>query len=137
MAAEIPLIEWALSRVDLLSLRIQRNTWTNEWCLGQHDLKASMILGGHSFEGRGFSSNENVALVVAISECIERAVAFANNLSTSSGVACHDSVEAARMSAINELIERDRFFCHFFLKHPFLKLKSRRSKSFFFMQNKN
>lgn len=116
------LIRWFLSSADKYSIRVTRYTWTKEYLPGLCDYGVSIALDGRSFQGRGTDFDEQIALSKAIAEAFERAVGFKLGLINSNGLAAHVTKDLAVKTASLELIERDRFLCHFLLRQSFFNL---------------
>src|SRR3989338_3968986 len=100
------LIDWALSRHQLLDLKVTKLTWVDEWIPGHFDFNTQISVGSEVFKGRGFSNNIEIAMVKSIAEALERAVCKYNGIH-SSGVAAHTDKIQAQINAKTELIERD------------------------------
>ena len=115
--------EWLLKRYRELSLKVTQVDGTQEWLPGCCDLQVSIALGGRQYIGRGVAEDSDLALTKAGAEALERAFCFEHNISTC-GVAVHTEEQSAKINARNELVERDRFFCHYLTATPFEEVKS-------------
>ena len=120
MDAHKRLNSWLLSRYRELSLKVTQLHWVDEWMPGISDLQVSIVLDGRQYVGRGVAESSDLAFTKAGAEALERAFCFEHNISTC-GVAVHTEEGAARENARNELVERDRFFCHYLTRTPFEK----------------
>ena len=109
---------WLLSHYKSLALKVTQLDWIQNWMPGHYDFQVSITLEGRQHIGRGVDNNSDLAFTKAAAEALERGFCFENHISTS-GVAVHTEESAARENAKNELIERDRFFCHYFTATPF------------------
>ena len=118
------LSHWLLNNYKSLGLSAIEFNWVDEWLPGFHDFQVSLSLGGRTFKGRGIEKDQLLAFTKAGAEALERAVCYENGVSTS-GVALHTDRELAKENAKNELIERDRFFCHFLTRSPFRKMSTK------------
>ena len=112
------LTKWLLNNDKALKLKVTKVRWVDEWLPGFFDFSIKIELNGIKFIGRGVDENQGVAFVKAGSEAIERAVCNSNSIPTF-GVAAHTELHKAKENAKLEVIERDRFFCHFLTKTPF------------------
>ena len=116
-------LAWVLSKSSEIDLSIQRLGWISEVMPGFTDIRCRISLKGRHYYGWGADLNEDTALLKSLSECFERYVTDEHGLTNSSGVAAHLDQNGACTNAINELIERDSFLCHFITRTPFKRLK--------------
>ena len=123
------LSRWLLDNYKTLELRSTQFNWVSEWLPGFHDFGVSITIGGRIFHGRGMASHSQLAFEKAGAEAIERAFCYENGIS-SSGVAAHPQIKLAQIKAQDELIERDRFFCHYLTKTPFQKMSMENFSSY-------
>lgn len=93
----------------------------------------TITVDGKTSRGSGISRTPEKAFLTAVSEAIER-IAFEHlfNRPTSSGIAVHTDSKMAGIKASSELIERDRFFCHYLTQTPFSDLTE-----YFFSKHKD
>lgn len=114
------LSRWLLDNHKALKLRATQFKWVEEWLPHFHDFEVSIVVDGRTVKGRGIDQNSDLAFTKAGAEAIERAICIGKGLS-SCGVAVHTENKLAKINARNELIERDRFFCHYLTKTAFQK----------------
>lgn len=92
----------------------------------EHIISIRGKISGHEILACGEAQDEATAQAKAISEFVERAtlVTFGKLLGarTSNGWSAHPNAEAARSSAICELVERDAVLAHWYLKRPFREI---------------
>lgn len=120
MADSSKLAAWLIDNAEALNLQVKRLHWVTDWKLaGYSDLEVSIDIDGRTFVGRGTAPGEDLALLKAGAEAIERAYCGGHQIHTT-GVAAHTTDEAAKENVLNELNERDAFFCHYYTKKPFL-----------------
>ena len=112
---------WLLGHYRQLSLKATQVRWIREWFPGYCDLQVSIVLDGKEHIGRGVAEDSDLAFTKAGAEALERAFCFEHNISTC-GVAVHTDEQSARENARNELVERDRFFCHYLTETFFNKV---------------
>ena len=112
---------WLLNNHKQLALKATQFHWTQDWMPDYCDLEVSIVLNGKQYVGRGMDKNSDFAFTKAGAEALERAFCFEGNVATC-GVAVHTDEKLAKENAQNELIERDRFFCHYLTKTPFKKI---------------
>lgn len=120
MAHSSGLTDWLILHSDALELEVNHFTWTKEWLPRYTDVSISLRWKGNSFIGRSLALNEEESLVKAGAEALERLAQAQNEIPTSNGMAAHFSREAAHEGGLRELVERDRFLCHFLTSTPFL-----------------
>lgn len=125
MAHSGKLTDWLLRYSQALELQVNHFTWTKEWLPLYTDVSVCIRWKGNSFIGRSLAINEEESLIKAGAEALERLAQAQNNISTSNGMAAHFSWEAAREGGLRELVERDRFLCHFLTNTPFLPFAER------------
>lgn len=118
MEIENSLIDWIESKRGDLKLEATPLGWINEWIPGGSDINLKIEVEGKEFVGRGTSGSQQLSFVKAFAEAYERVVAYSNNLRSSNGVAAHTEIEKAQLSAMREMIERDRYFNHHYLELP-------------------
>ena len=114
---------WLLRNYRKLALKATQVHWTRDWMPGCFDLQVSIVLDGREHIGRGVDKDSDSAFAKAGAEALERAFCFEHNISTC-GVAVHTNERLAEKNARNELVERDRFFCHYFTQTPFEEIDS-------------
>jgi hypothetical protein len=74
---------------------------------------------GHLSIGFGADPNRRRAQLKSAMEAIERRLVIDNGWKHSSGTSLHVVPGVARQTAINEALERDAFFCHFYSQTSF------------------
>jgi hypothetical protein len=109
----------SLARLD--QIQVQEFTWPKAISLDWSQYKISIFHGSNEITGFGTDPVGDTALIKAFMESIERSYLTLGNssLKTSNGLAAHFSKNLACSNALNEIIERDSFFCHFLTKTPF------------------
>jgi len=108
----LPLEKWIYENADKLNLKVVSYTWPRYFGLNYFDISVSMIYENKKYVGRGTASDEQNALLKASVECIER-IFCSFNKTSSNGVAAHYDKNIAQQNALNELLERDSFFCSY------------------------
>ncbi len=119
MAHTSRLTSWLLANAERLKLSAHRYTWPDEWLPGYYDFHVSIEVGGKQFAGSGLSLSEDEAFLKAGAEALERCIHASTGRANTNGLAVHELPAAAQKNALEELIERDAFFCHFLTKIPF------------------
>lgn len=115
------LAQWLLNHSKELDLQVKKLSWIKEWYPELSDIEVSIKVNDKVIIGRGIANTPDLAFTKAGAEAIERAVCIENEMN-SCGIAVHTDEELARDNAKNELIERDRFFCHYLTQTPFYDL---------------
>lgn len=95
-----------------LEFKVIKYSWTKEFYPSFTDLGFVFSFNGKKYSGRGSDTNEEIALVKAAMEAIERCVCLCQGINTS-GVAANVVLESAMTSAKIELIERDAALNHY------------------------
>jgi len=115
----VSLEKWIYENADKLNLKVVSYTWPRYFGLNYFDISVSMIHEKKKYIGRGTALDEQNALLKASVECIER-IFCAFNKTSSNGVAAHYNKNIAKKNALNELLERDSFFCSYLTlaNHP-------------------
>ena len=114
------LSRWLLDNSKDLHLRATQWKWVEEWIPQFYDFEVTIVIDGQTVKGRGIDINSDLAFTKAGAEAIERAICRENHLATH-GVAVHTEYKLASINARNELVERDRFFCHYLTRTAFQK----------------
>lgn len=107
---------WILNNVHSLNLKIERVEWIRNWFPQYNDFR--ITLPDNSLSGRGIDDDEDLALLKAFSELVERLVCLDYQIH-SNGVAVHHDLSLAMENARNELIERDAILCHHLTGKPY------------------
>lgn len=110
--------QWLLKHTSVLNFKATKGKWVSEWLPRFHDYQVNISLEGKSYQGHGIDQDEELAMIKALSEAIERAICTKYNIN-STGVAVHSNIDEAISTAKRELIERDIFLCHFLTNKPF------------------
>lgn len=105
MANQETLTNWLLAHQDQLDLRVKNCTWIGSVFPGWHDLDVSITIAGQRFNGRGSSSDGDIALCKGFCEAVERFVCSSYEI-RSHGVAGHYSPDQAKENARLEYVER-------------------------------
>ena len=79
------------------------------------------LSNGSRIIGRGTDQSNEIAVLKAIVECVER-ICVRRSFENSNGWAGHLNLRSAESNAKLELIERDLYLCHFLTKRPFMKI---------------
>lgn len=118
-------IQWILEHAHQIQLSVKAYNWSeviNTDC-GIKDCQASIIFNNKKYIGRGTALNEDDSFLKAIGEAFDRYLFDLSDQLTTNGFAIHSTPTNAKVNAISELIERDRFFCHFLTETPFYESK--------------
>ena len=105
-----------------IKFKVTRFNWISEFLPYYTDLNFEFIFKDQKYNGRGTAQSEELALIKAAAEAIERCVCAQYKIHTN-GVAFHFDIDAAKLNARNELIERDLALCHYLTQTPFQHLK--------------
>ena len=120
--SESPLYQYLLENRKKLNLSIKEHPWPKLYKNFQcFDYSVCLSWNQHAATGRGTDMNKEIALLKAGAEAIERWGQKDYALPSSSGLAVHTNTSKALENSKNELIERDAFYYHFLLLHPFLR----------------
>lgn len=117
------IIEWSLKYSDELFLQVEYYTGLRSFFPDLFDIGIFIKIHNQTYYGRGSDENEEVAYCKALSEAIERSILAIYNLKNSNGLAVHPDLDIAIKNAQDELVERDAFFCHYFLNKGFHEVK--------------
>ncbi|MGK5084249.1 hypothetical protein WDW37_13215 [Bdellovibrionota bacterium FG-1] len=114
---------WAFLHRETLQLQVTEFAWPKQLDLKLSDIEVRLTLDNRPFTGRGTAATSELAFDIALAEALERGVQYSARQSgqTYAGFAAHITEELASQSSIQELIERDSFFCHFYTQTPFLE----------------
>ncbi len=104
-------------------ISIKQLDWTAQYDLELYDYLIELQIGQFKTTGRGTDKDETTAIQIAFSEAVERLVIKEHNISNSSGCAVHLDQAQSSINSRNELIERDCFLCHFYLRSDFRKTR--------------
>ena len=120
MVIQTKIKRWIETSAVDLDLRILQLGWPKTWAPAFTAIQVTASIGGLDFIGQGIDVDQDIAVIKATVEAIERSVKDVHGLHSSSGLAGHGTCEQASINARNELVERDAFFCHYLTKIPFL-----------------
>lgn len=120
MANSGGITDWLVLHSKALALEVNHFTWTKDWLPRYTDVSISLRWKDKTFIGRSLALSEEESLVTAGAEALERLAQAQNEIPTSNGMAAHFSRDAAHEGGLRELVERDRFLCHFLTGTPFL-----------------
>lgn len=114
------LLSWILQNIEGLRLSAQVNNWKSLMGEDYHDCKTAVYLNDQLYEGRGSSQSEEIAFLKGFCEAIDRA-SFVDSgaRGSTNGLAVHPDPAKAEEYARCEIIERDKFFCHYLTKARF------------------
>lgn len=117
------ILKEATDLIDVLDLRIEKiNSTKNMFSFMEHAVCRILTADGKKVSGRGMAFNERSAFEKAIGEALERYIYISDgSFPNTNGMALHSSIEIARRSAFQELMERDAYLCHYYTKTPFFR----------------
>lgn len=119
MVSNSRLKDWLNSQIDTIDVSFTELNWPLKYQIPLYDFACNLSIEDKIFHGRGTSAFMDEAIIKSFVESCERFSLKKNGLKNSNGVAFHENHELAKTSALNELIERDSFFCHYLTKTPF------------------
>lgn len=122
------IIDWSLEHSEELFLQVEYYTGLKIFFPSLFDIGIFIKINEKTYYGRGSDENEEIAYCKALSEAIERSVLEIYKLENSNGLAVHPDLNIAISNAQDEIIERDAFFCHYFLNRGFFEIKISNSK---------
>lgn len=122
------IIDWSLKYCEELFLQVEYYTGLKAFFPSLFDIGILIKINDQTYYGRGSDENEEVAYCKALSEAIERSILEIYKLENSNGLAIHPDLNTAISNAQDELIERDAFFCHYFLNRGFFEIEISSSK---------
>lgn len=96
-----------------LNIKGNNFSWPEKYGFDLSDIGISFEIEDKIYNGRGTSSNGNLALVKAFSEAIEAYMISEKGLETTSGTSVHFNSDEGRKNARYELIERDLFLSNY------------------------
>lgn len=111
---------WLLFHKDLFKLSYTQYDWPDRYLPGLHDFSCHIEFGKIKSEGRGISSDPDLAIEKASAEAIERYICLKLNI-PSIGVAVSGE-KSALIHAENEAMERFYLKNHIDLQVPFKKI---------------
>ena len=123
MASTQRALAWLLERSGQFELKIHQHDWIEPVLEGWIDLNCSFTFQGKVLNTWGASDNNDIALVKAFAEALERVSMLTSQYQHSNGFAAHTDQESAHENAKRELLERDLFFCHYLTKTPLVPFK--------------
>jgi hypothetical protein len=107
-----PLAHWMLKHSDVLGLKVFEIQNLITYLPNFVDIEAEIKINGSTFRGRALDSKTELAIEKAVTEALERAICL-SYLPNTNGVAAHPDATIAKQKALEELLERDLFLCHF------------------------
>lgn len=116
------IIDWSLKYSEELFLQVEYYTGLKVFLRDVFDIGILIKINNQTYYGRGSDENEEVAYCKALSEAVERSILTIYKLKNSNGLAIHPDLNTAIKNAQNELVERDAFFCHYFLNQGFYEV---------------
>ena len=118
------ILDWLLRDARKLDFRFVRYPWWKEVPPNYPEsiIYADIHHKGVRCFGLGHNKNERVAHAIAAAEAMERAMMIEFKLNSSNGCAVHTDPEKTRENALQELIERDAFLCHFSTGTPLIEV---------------
>lgn len=111
---------WLITHKDLFKLSYKQYDWTDRYSLGLHDFSCHLDLENIKSEGRGTSTDSELAIEKASAEAIERYICLKLNI-PSVGVAVSGE-KSALVHAQNEVLERYYLNNHIELKWALKKI---------------
>lgn len=107
--------------IERIDLRIRKVQSTSDMFPLVHHIVCTVVSEkGIEYIGKGLALTEEHAFEKAIGEAIERyCVLYDGSFANTNGIALHTELESARSNAVNELLERDAYLCHFHTTTPF------------------
>ena len=118
MANAKELMAWFLKNAHPLQAKVEKLNWIQEFSPDLTDVAVEIVINDIKWTGWGIGQTQELACVKALAEALERAMMQENKIENSNGMAAHLSYELAQKNAIQELIERDLFLCHFYTHSP-------------------
>lgn len=110
------IINWLEKNKNLMNISIEIYDWPNKIELKYFDFGVSLSFEGISVYGRGSDFNQEIALIKATAEAVERWAFNKSKMPNTCGFAAHINLESAKKNARFEIFERDAFFCHYLTK---------------------
>ncbi|MFZ4402806.1 MAG: hypothetical protein ACOYOK_01780 [Pseudobdellovibrionaceae bacterium] len=123
MADQKELAIWIAEHAKHFQLKVKHLSWPTEFGLSIQDVSVQVTVNQRVFVGRGADEDVDIALIKATVEAFERAICYANKISTI-GVAGHIALAKAQENALLEFIERTSLQNHFSKKQPMQKLST-------------
>jgi len=111
---------WLITHKDLFKLAYKQYDWPDRYSLGLYDFSCHLNFENIKSEGRGTSTDPDLAIEKASAEVIERYICLKLNI-PSVGVAVSGE-KSALIHAQNEALERYYLNNHLELKWPFKKV---------------
>jgi len=110
---------WLIANSKHLNLKVAKASWVKDWIPKHKHVRVEVNINGVTGIGTGIDISEDLALVKAGSEAIERVFCIQNS-KHSTGIAAHVEIERAKENAMLELMERDIFLSHYLTREPFI-----------------
>ena len=108
---------WIIKNQEKYKIAITELTGLKKYNSNFYDFKIQLMYKNLLIIGRGTSYNQDIALIKAFAESIERLALEHYEFNISNGLAAHTSYESAKINARNELFEHDSFLCNFLTKN--------------------
>jgi hypothetical protein len=106
------LFDWALSHKDELNLLFTQLDWAKTSSLAFKSIMVSIKLNDVKADGYANHFDGNLAIIIALSEALERYFMYQTGLSHTNGLAVHTSKEQSIINSQRELLERDHVLYH-------------------------
>ena len=106
-------------------LRLKQFTWPQRAKLDLYHFGLTLRQGKQKAVGSAVDSSKDKALLRAFMEAVERSFLIEHggaDFKNTNGLALHFDRNKAAENARCELLERDRFFCHYLARHPFYEI---------------
>lgn len=110
---------WLIANSKHLNLKVAKASWVKDWIPNHKHVRVEVNINGVTGIGTGIDISEDLALVKAGSEAIERVFCIQNG-KHSTGIAAHVETAQAKENAMLELMERDVFLSHYLTREPFI-----------------
>ncbi|MEQ1723756.1 MAG: YcaO-like family protein [Pseudobdellovibrio sp.] len=124
MEAELQLDNLIIKLCKEQMLTLTKVEWPASLCSQLYDYLAELKIGPYQVNGRGTSSDENVAIRKAFAECYERLIVKENSIKNTNGCAVYFDLKSAKKSSKLELIERDWFLLGYHSKMKMAELQT-------------
>lgn len=108
--------------MEYKKIKLSNLIWPNEIPSIFADIEAEYLLKDQIIKTRGVDFNFDTAKEKAISELVERITLIENKDKNSNGYAAHITEKLSRESSLQELLERDAFFCHYYTQEGMTKM---------------
>jgi hypothetical protein len=126
LSKELEILQW-LREVGApsLGIKVTLNAEFSSFWKGACSARAFMKFRGKDMNSSGCGSSQEMAIVVAIAELIERCclASYKGVAKTSNGFAVHSNWISCQRAATFEMLERDAYLCHHLTRTPFKEVE--------------